>query len=82
MAKRKSEVPKDEKPTDRVKRVIAPRVGKAIKYIGLVGLTTDAAKLLSPENKQQILGDLEAAVRKVERQFAGKGTTTTGYTLS
>ena len=37
MAGKKVTIPKDEKPAARFKRVVEPRVGKAVKAIGLIG---------------------------------------------
>lgn len=81
MAKGKSQVPKDEKPAARFKRVVEPRVGKALKAIGLIGSVTGSAYKYSDEDIAKIVAALRDGVDKVEQRFAGKGDTASGFAL-
>lgn len=81
MAKRKTKVPENETPTQCFKRVVEPRVGKALKAIGLVGSVTGSAYKSNPEQVATIITALKDAIDKVEQRFAGKGDTTSGFSL-
>lgn len=82
MAKKKKEVPKDEKPDVRFKRVIQPRVGKALKAISLVGSVTGSAYKYNDEQAAEIVTALRDEVDKVEARFGGTGETASGFKLS
>jgi len=82
MAKRKTTVPENETPTQCFKRVVEPRVGKAIKAIDLVGSVTGSAYKAKDEQYAQILTALREAIDRVEQRFAGKGDKASGFSLS
>lgn len=81
MAKGKKQIPKEENPTQRFKRVVEPRVGKALKSIGLVGSVTGTAYKYSDKDIADIMAALQDAVDKVGQRFAGKGDTASGFSL-
>lgn len=81
MAKRKTTVPDNETPAQSFVRVVEPRVGKALKAIGLVGSVTGSAYKAKPEQYAQIITALRDGVDKVEARFAGKGDTASGFSL-
>jgi len=81
MAKKKTKVPENETPAQCFKRVVEPRVGKALKSIGLVGSVTGSAYRNTPEQVATIIAALKDAVDKVEQRFAGRGDTTSGFSL-
>lgn len=81
MAKRKSVVPDNEKPAARFKRVVEPRVGKAIKAITLVGSVTGSAYKYTPDDIVVIQTALEDAVEKAIKRLSGVGDTSSGFKL-
>lgn len=81
MAKRKKEVPKEENKSQRFIRVVQPRVGKAIKSIGLVGSVTGSTYDYSNEQAEQIVEALQDAVDKVAARFEGTVDTASGFSL-
>lgn len=82
MAKGKKQIPKEETPTQRFKRVIEPRVGKALKAISLVGSVTGSAYKYSEADVAVIASALEEAVEKAMNRLHGVGDTTSGFSLS
>ena len=68
----------DKKRADFV-RVITPRVGKAIKAIGLIANCAGSNYLYSDMQVAQILSALDGAVKQVESQFQKKAVTQTGF---
>lgn len=82
MAKKESKIPKDEKPTQRFKRVVEPRVGKALKAIGLVGSVSGSAYKCTPEQIAAINAALTEAVEKTVNKLSGVGDTASGFSLS
>jgi len=81
MAKGKTTVPKDEKPAARFRRVVEPRVGKALKAIGLVGSVTGAAYKYSEEDVHSISLALKDAVDKAIQRLLGQGDVASGFKL-
>ena len=65
----------------RFKRVVEPRVGKAMKAISLVGSVSGSAYEYTNDDIVVIMSALQEAVNKVEQRFAGKGDTTSGFSL-
>lgn len=81
MAKRKSQVPKEETAAQRFKRVIEPRVGKALKAIRLVGSVSGSTYSYTERDVANIVTALRDAVDGVEQRFSSKAPTTDGFTL-
>jgi hypothetical protein len=70
----------DKKRADFV-RVVTPRVGKAIKAIGLIANCAGANYLYSDMQVAQILSALDGAVKGIESVFAKKTVTQTGFSF-
>lgn len=81
MAKRKKDIPKEETSTQRFKRVVEPRVGKALKAIGLVGSVTGAAYSYTEKDVDNISFALADAVNKAVARLRGVGDKASGFTL-
>lgn len=82
MAKGKSKIPENETPAQCFKRIVEPRVGKALKAIGLVGSVTGQSYKATDAQHALIVTALRDAVDKVEQRFAGKGDKAAGFKLS
>lgn len=67
-----------ESKSDRFKRLAEPRVGNAIKKIGIVGNLASSNYEFSAEQVEKILGSLKAAVGEVEGKFQ-KGLNRKGF---
>lgn len=81
MAKKKIVIPKNETKRDRFKRVVTPRVNKALKYIGLVGNQAGGAYEYKKEDVADIMAALRDAVDSVEAQYSGEGKAESGFKL-
>jgi len=81
MSKRKKNVPKDETKRDKFKRIIEPRVRKALKAIGLIGNCSGSAYEYSQEDVAQIMVALTAAMGTMESSFQSKGKQTIDFDL-
>jgi len=68
----------DKKRADFI-RVVSPRVGKAVKFIGLIANCAGSNYLYSDMQVAQILLALDGAVKQVESQFKKKDVTQTGF---
>lgn len=82
MAKGRAGISKDEKPTARFKRVVEPRVGKALKAIGLVGSVQGSAYECTAEQIAEINSALTEAVEKATNKLSGIGDRASGFSLS
>lgn len=82
MAKKQSKIPKDETPAQRFKRVVEPRVGKALKAIGLVGSVQGSAYKCTAEQIAAINAVMTEAVEKATNKLSGIGDTASGFSLS
>ncbi len=82
MARKKTEVPENETPVQRFKRVVEPRVGKAIKAISLVGSVSGSAYSYKPADVDKIMLALTDEIRKTKDRLAGKGGKASGFSLS
>lgn len=81
MAKKKTQIPKEETPRQRFKRVVEPRVGRALKAIGLIGSVSGSAYTYADSDIATIVTALREAISKMERRFAGEGDSTGGFSL-
>jgi len=73
MAKKKQVVPKDESKKDKFKRVVEPRVRKAIKAIALIGNCATSGYEYTPDNLAQIAAALNKAEHQLMKRFEAKG---------
>ena len=81
MSKNKRETPKEETKAQRFRRVIEPRVGKALKAIRLVGSVTGSSYECDTAQIAAISSALEDAVTKATDRLSGKGGASGGFTL-
>jgi len=81
MAKKKTSVPTEETPAQRFKRVIEPRVGKALKAIRLVGSVTGSPYKYTEEDVANITSALMTEVEKTSQRLKGTGDKTSGFSL-
>jgi len=66
---------------DKFKRVVTPRVNKALKAIKLVGNQAGAAYAPAKEDIMNIIMALHGAVDEVEKMYVLKGTAKGSFTL-
>lgn len=81
MPRKKSTIPKDETPAQRFKRVIEPRVGKALKTIGLIGSVSGSTYKSTDEQIAVIEAALTDAVEKAMQRLSGTGDKASGFKL-
>jgi len=85
MAKRKERkrqaIPKDESKADRFKRVVAPRVSKAVKAIRQIGFCAGASYEYTPEQLKQIQEALDKSFAETLALFAGKKSGDAGFSF-
>ena len=81
MAGRKSVIPKDESKADRFKRVVQPRVNKAIKAIRLVGNQAGSTYEFTAKQIENIGLALHKEVDVMIKQYATAGKADAGFTL-
>lgn len=81
MAKKKQEVPKEETKAARFRRVIEPRVRKALKAIRLVGSVTGSTYEYDAEQIAHITAVLQDAVSKAVSGLEGKSDSRDGFSL-
>jgi len=73
MGKKKSIVPKDESKRDKFKRVVEPRVRKAIKSISLIGNCAGAGYEYTTNDVISILAALDTARDQLAKKYESKG---------
>ncbi|MBA7474030.1 hypothetical protein ES707_09377 [subsurface metagenome] len=73
MARRKKNVPKDETKRDKFKRIVEPRVRKAIKAIGLIGNCASGGYEYTTDDVALILVALDKAFQQLRKQYESKG---------
>lgn len=81
MAKRKKSVPKDETKRDKFKRVVEPRVRKALKAIRLIGNCSGLAYEYSTNDVISILSSLETELDAVKTKYESKGVSFIDFNL-
>jgi len=81
MAKASNRNRPDESKKDRFKRVVTPRVNKALKAIGLVGNQAGAAYEYTPKDIGTIIAALSKAVADVQAQYSAQGKADAGFKL-
>jgi len=81
MAKKKQEIPKEETKAQCFRRVVSPRVSKALKAIRLVGSVTGSSYEYDKEQIAHISAVLRAAVDKAIAGLEGKSDSRDGFSL-
>lgn len=82
MAKKKSVVPENETKQAKFKRVVVPRVNKALKAIELVGNQSGSAYAYNSKDIDVIINALQEAVMLVESRYRGQGKADAGFKLA
>lgn len=73
MGKKKKAVPKDESKRDKFKRIVEPRVRKALKSIKLIGNCAGAGYEYTASDVSNIIGALNTEVGRLVKKYEGKG---------
>lgn len=81
MAKRKNTTPKDETKQDKFKRVVNPRVCKALKSIRLIGNCATSAYTYAPEDVATICTALMLEVENLQKRYESKGLTAVDFEI-
>lgn len=81
MAKRKTNVPKEETKREKFKRVVEPRVRKALKTIRLIGNCSGGAYEYNPDDIVSILGSLGSELEALEARYENKGVSAIDFNL-
>lgn len=81
MARRKKEVPKEETKRGKFKRIVEPRVSKALKSIRLIGNCSGSAYEYKPEDIAVITTVLEDAIERLGKQYESKGVAAIDFSL-
>jgi len=81
MGKNKGKDKPQEDKHAKFKRVVTPRMNKALKAIGLVGNQAGAAYAPAKEDVAHIITTLHEAVDKVEKMYTAKGSAKGSFTL-
>ena len=75
MAKKKNSrtqaIPENESKADRFKRVVTPRINKAVKAIEVIGFCGGSSYEYTPKQVEQISEALFAAIAKMADSFVG-----------
>jgi len=81
MAKRKSTVPKDESKRDKFKRIVQPRVRKALKTIRLIGNCSGTAYEYTPKDVAEIVAALQTEIEQLGSRYESKGVADVDFNL-
>lgn len=81
MGKHKKSVPKDETKREKFKRIVEPRVRKALKAIRLIGNCSGSAYEYSEKDVADISAVLQSGVEQVTSSYESKGVVTTDFNL-
>lgn len=81
MAKRKKSVPKDETKRDKFKRIVEPRVRKALKAIRLVGNCSGSAYEYTEDDVHLIMMSIEESLRQLQQSYQTKGVQDIDFNL-
>jgi len=81
MAKRKSKPPENETKEQRFKRVVVPRVNKALKAIRLIGNCSGSGYAYREEDAVQIFNALADAVNEAQAKFMTRASESTDFKL-
>lgn len=75
------EIPKDESKVVTFKRVVVPRVRKALKAIKLIGNCSTSGYAYNEEDIRKIFSEIYEQVKAAENRFKGQGTTDNSFSL-
>jgi len=78
--KRNSSEPAEDK-HDKFKRVVTPRIKKALKAISLIGNQAGSAYEYTPDDVANIITALRLAVDAVEKRYASTGKQEVDFAL-
>jgi len=81
MSRRTVSVPPEESKADRFRRVVTPRVNKAIKAIRLVGNQAGSSYEFTPKQIEVIGLAIHREVDLMIKQYATAGKADAGFTL-
>lgn len=81
MVRGKKKPPKDETKRDTFKRIVQPRVSKALKAIRLIGNCSGSAYEYTEDDVAQIAIALRTAVDTMESSYASKGVVSSDFAL-
>jgi len=81
MKKGKKTVAKDETKRDKFKRIVEPRVSKAVKAIRLIGNCSGSAYEYTEGDLTLIMVALQAALEQLETKYQSKVVSTFYFTL-
>lgn len=81
MAKRRKKVPEGESKRDKFKRIVEPRVKKALKSIQLIGNCSGSAYEYTPDDIALISTALERAMEQLRKQYVSKGAAAIDFNL-
>lgn len=79
--KTKNSKPVEDK-HDKFKRVVTPRVKKALKAISLIGNQSGSAYSYTQDEIHKIFGTLHEAVSAVEKRYASSGKQEVDFSLN
>ena len=79
--KERKEMLKNESPVNKFKRVVTPRVRKALKDIKLIGNCSSNDYAYNEEQVHKIFGELYEQVKATENKFKGGGPTDNTFEL-
>lgn len=82
MAKKRQNVSKDESKRDKFKRIVEPRVCKAIKAIGLIGNCSSSGYEYTPDDIACIFGAIDRAEQQVRNRFETQGKARAEFNLA
>ena len=82
MGKKANRAPRNETKNEKFKRVVIPRVNKALKAIELVGNQSGSAYAYTEKDVSVIIDALHDAVIAVESRYKGKGKADAGFRLT
>lgn len=80
--RRKAAIPANETKADRFKRVVSPRIMKAVKAIRTIGFCSGGSYEFTPKQISQISDRLINELKDMEAKFVSKGEGETGFEFS
>jgi len=81
MGKKKKESKPAEDKHDKFVRVVTPRVKKALKAIGLIGMQSGAGYSYTEQDVAYIIGALRGACDAVEKRYMSSGKQDVDFSL-
>ena len=78
----KQSIPEGETKADRFKRVVTPRIHKAIKAIDVIGYCSGSPYEFTPEQVVQITSALNGAVDQLADKFTAKSKPESEFNFS